>query len=283
MALPAAAVVGTAAGAGLLYAGYTGKKIYEAIVDEVDPDGTFSLFAQPVTVNWPGKGAKGADPLTVADEQYMADKLSGAPAKRAAPDPLEDMFPARRESTPPDTRESPPALDSDAGPDLDSDAGLEALIEEKGVAALDGVKGSSRIIIPDGQWKYEVLAEGVVKIVAGPPGSKAINMVLDPGKIAAMPDGPSKARLTRAYESIKSVAQGGQPLPRLSAPKKSATPAPAAAPTPPATEPAAAPEPAASEPAAAPTATTPDGRPYGRVRGLIQRFKDKPVEGGGAF
>lgn len=285
MALPAAAVVGTAATAGGLYAGYAGKKIYDAIVDEVDPDGTFSLFAQPPTMNMPGKGAKGADPLTPADRQYMVDKLSGAPAKKATTqaDLGESESPSYGESS----------VDVDA--EEDPEDAFAPLVDDSSSSV---APPSAPPIIPDGPWKYQVLAGGVVKIVGAPPGSSAVGMVLDPAKIAALPNGPSKTRLTRAYESIKIVSMGGDPLPRLSATKKPALPpppppaaaAPAAQPTlpPPVAQdvagiPSRTPAFGAGREAAVESSTTSSSEPYGRVRGFIQRFKDKPVEGGGAY
>jgi len=273
MALPAVAV-GAAVGAAPLLV-YGAKAVYDSIVEDDDPDSTFSLFAQPPTMNMPGKDAKGADPLTAADEQYMVDKLSGAPAKRAVPDLLGESPPA------PDLRESPPDPDQDFAPLVDD-------------ALPESAPAPAPRIIPDGDWQYKELGDGRFEIVGTPPGSRARGMVLDPMKIALLPDGATKARLTYAYNSIKSVSEGGQALPRHSTPKKPAPPPPAAAPAAqPALPPPVSPDvdgipsrtPAfgvGREPAVE-SSPTPSSEPYGRVRGFFQRFKDKPVEGGGAF
>lgn len=282
MALPAAAVVGTAVGAGGLYAGYAGKKIYDAIVDEVDPDGTFSLFAQPPTMNMPGKGAKGADPLTPADRQYMVDKLSGAPAKKATmqADLGESESPSYAESEGPFYGES----SVDVGVEEDPEDAFAPLVDDSSPSV---APPSTPDIIPDGDWKYKNLGDGRFEIVGTPPGSGARGMVLDPMRIAALPNGPAKARLTYAYNSIKSVSAGGRPLPRHSATKKPAPPPPppaAAAPPAPVPEPTVAPTPPPVE-APAPAQSAPDSRRFGRVREMFNRFYEPGAgaDGSGAF
>lgn len=269
MALPAVAV-GAAVGAAPLLV-YGAKAVYDSIVEDDDPDSTFSLFAQPPTMNMPGKDAKSADPLTAADEQYMVDKLFGAPTRPYTQSPSAPI-----EASDPEVA---PYYQDDTSPDPEED--LTPLMEG---AAPSGAPSSAPPIIPDGDWKYQVLPRGVVKIVAGPPGSKAVGMTLDPARLAVMPEGPSKARLMRAYESIKSVSQGGQPLPRHSAPKKPAPPAPAVAPTPPTSEPAAAPAPSPVQ-AAAPAQAAPDRRPFGGVRRMFSRFYEPGAgaSGDGAY
>lgn len=246
MALPAAAVVGTAATAGGLYAGYAGKKIYDAIVDEVDPDGTLSLLVREPDSR-PRAGGKAA-------VQAMVDPTMRETTPRAQ---------SAIESEPPDY-----SGDGAYQDDIDPDVDFAPLMD----APPADTPASAPPIIPDGPWKYQVLAKGVVKIVGAPPGSSAVGMVLDPAKIAALPDGPSKARLTRAYESIKSVSMGRDPLPRLSATKKPAPPPPAAAAPPvPVPEPAAAPAPPPVE-APAPAQSAPDGRRFSGVRRMVNRF-----------
>ena len=111
-------------------------------------------------------------------------------------------------------------------------------------------------------------------------------MVLDPMRIAALPNGPAKARLTYAYNSIKSVSAGGRPLPRHSATKKPVPPPPPAAAAPPAPvpEPTVAPTPPPVE-APAPAQSAPDSRRFGRVRGMFNRFYEPGAgaDGSGAF
>jgi hypothetical protein len=71
-----------------------------------------------------------------------------------------------------------------------------------------------------GGWIYEDLGGGKVRIVTAPPGSKAAGKVLDPSKIAAITDPVARARVQRAYDSIKSVMSGGEALTPYRAPAK---------------------------------------------------------------
>jgi len=231
MPIPPAAVVGGAAAGGLLYAGYTGKKIYDAIVDDLDPEGTFSLFAQPPVVNVPGKGMVGQAPRTPDEDQRMADKLAGglpnrqarAPEPTASPETPDYSGDGSYQEASPEPAEAPvdwsqytgaPAKEKAPAPAAAAPVAQKKSGAEKR-AALPAKDPQSQVI-SDGQWSYEIMPNGNIRFLSVPANSRMYGEVIDPSKVGALPDGPAKQRLTKAIESIQAMAASQKPQPTAS-------------------------------------------------------------------
>lgn len=149
--------------------------------------------------------------------------------------------------------------------------------EDVEAGATAPTQAGSDIVISDGAWKYQVLGGGKIKFIGVPPGSKMMGKTLDPEIIKQMPPGPARDRLQRAYDSIKSVAQGGKPLMRLpSKPKPKAAPTQTALPEQ-AAQMGARPQADAPPPAVQPTPApveVPTNQRMGRTLGFLGKMRD---------
>jgi hypothetical protein len=100
---------------------------------------------------------------------------------------------------------TPPGADWASGDSREAQA-LRADMQKSGLEANAGAVRQDT-----GGWSYRDIGGGRIKIVSAPPGSKAAGKILDPSKIATLPEA-DRIRAERAYASITRVMSGGEPL-----------------------------------------------------------------------